>query len=303
MENPIQPLSPLWRPRLWLHALLFGLTFFTTTAVGARMAFNFQHNLPAFDIDHDLIIFLQAFRDPSILLAGLPYSLTLLLILTAHEFGHWFACLYHEIDASLPYFLPSPLVTGTFGAFIRFRSAVKSRRELFDVGVAGPIAGFLVAIPAVGIGLALSRVSPGLDQLSDIHFGTPALMRALEWWLFPGTPPEDIYLHPVARAAWMGLFATGFNLLPVGQLDGGHLVYACFGERHRQVSLVAIALLCLTGILTFHWPWIAWAAILFFLGRRHFVVYGAGSIGSGRMRLFFASALIFALSFMPVPIR
>jgi membrane-associated protease RseP (regulator of RpoE activity) len=288
------------QPRLWLHIALFLATLFTTTALGARLQYNFANQLPPFDLEHDLAAFADAFREPRLLVDGLPYALALMLVLLAHEAGHWFACYYHGIDASLPYFLPAPTFIGTFGAFIRFRSAVKSRRELFDVGVAGPLAGFLFVIPVLGIGMALSRAVPGIGQQSEIRFGSPLLMRLIEIWLFPGVPPEDIYLHPVARAAWVGLLATSLNLLPIGQLDGGHLVYACFGERHRAISTAAIAAMALLGFL--YWPWWVWAALLFFIGRKHFHVYDVAPLGPGRRRVFLLVLVVFALSFIPAPV-
>lgn len=290
----------LAQPRLWLHILLFLATLFTTTALGARLQYNFEHQLPPFDLEHDLAAFADAIRQPSLLLDGLPYALALLLVLLAHEAGHWMACFYHNIDASLPYFLPAPTFIGTFGAFIRFRSAVKSRRELFDVGIAGPLAGFLFVIPVLGIGMALSRAVPGIGQQSEIQFGSPLLMRAIEMWLFPGVPAEDIYLHPVARAAWVGLLATSLNLLPIGQLDGGHIVYACFGERHRAISSAALAVMALLGFL--YWPWWIWAALLFFIGRKHFHVYDVAPLGAARRRAFHLVIVIFLLSFIPAPV-
>lgn len=290
----------LEQPRLWLHVLLFLATLFTTTALGARLQHNFRNQLPPFDLEHDLTAFADAAREPRLLLDGLPYALALLLVLLAHEAGHWFACFYHNIDASLPYFLPAPTFIGTFGAFIRFRSAVKSRRELFDVGVAGPLAGFLFVIPVLGVGMALSRVAPGIGQQSEIQFGSPLLMRLIEIWLFPGAASEDIYLHPVARAAWVGLLATSLNLLPIGQLDGGHIVYACFGERHRAISTAAIAVMALLGFV--YWPWWVWAGLLFFIGRKHFHVYDAAPLGRARRRVFALVAIIFVLSFIPAPV-
>ncbi|GIU75471.1 MAG: metalloprotease [Bryobacteraceae bacterium] len=290
----------LGQPRLWLHILLFAATLFTTTALGARLHYNFTHQLPPFDLEQDLSAFTDAMREPRLLVDGLPYALALMLVLLAHEAGHWLACYYHDIDASLPYFLPAPTFIGTFGAFIRFRSAVKSRRELFDVGVAGPLAGFLFVIPVLGVGMALSQVAPGIGQQSEIQFGSPLLVRLLEMWLFPGVPSEDIYLHPVARAAWVGLLATSLNLLPIGQLDGGHIVYACFGERHRAISTAAIGAMALLGFV--YWPWWVWAAVLFFIGRRHFHVYDVAPLGPGRQRVFALTVVIFALSFIPAPV-
>ncbi len=300
--RPWRPEAPsfTWRRRLWLHGLLYLLTFFSTSALGSRLAFNFAHNLPAFDLEHDLTALVEAFRSPALLIDGLPYSLTLLAILTAHELGHWFACLYHGIDASLPYFLPAPTFIGTFGAFIRFRSAVKDRRELFDVGAAGPLAGFVFALPALAIGLALSKVVPGLGAQSDVQFGSPLLIRGLAAWLFDGAPPADIYLHPMAQAAWVGLFATSLNLLPIGQLDGGHIVYACFGEHHRWVSVIAIAAMALLGFI--YWPWWLWAVVLYFFGRKHFFVFDTGRLGRGRWLVALLVVVIFVVSFIPAPV-
>jgi membrane-associated protease RseP (regulator of RpoE activity) len=289
-----------WRRRLWLHGLLYLLTFFTTSALGSRLAFNFAHNLAAFDLERDFSVWLDIWHNPGQLPDGLPYSLTLLAILTAHELGHWCACYYHGIDASLPFFLPAPTFIGTFGAFIRFRSAVKDRRELFDVGVAGPLAGFVFAVPALGFGLALSKVVPGLGAQSEVQFGMPLLIRAIAGWLFDGAVPADVYLHPVAQAAWVGLFATSLNLLPIGQLDGGHIIYACFGERHRWVSIAAIGVIALLGFL--YWPWWAWAVVLYFLGRKHFFVFDTGGLGRGRAMVALLALLLFVVCFIPAPV-
>jgi len=172
--------------------------------------------------------------------------LTLLAILLAHEFGHYFAAWYHGVDASLPYFLPSPFM-GTFGAFIRVRSPIYSKRALFDIGVSGPLAGFVFLLPALSVGLAFSKVLPGIEQQGSLHFGVPGFEWLLERLIFPGVPSSDIYLHPVARAAWVGMLATALNLLPIGQLDGGHIVYAFFPRRHRTISTVLCLLLLPLG--------------------------------------------------------
>lgn len=264
------------------------------------MRFAFEHNLPSYDMERDWDALLAVWRNPKVLSDGLPYALTLLAILAAHELGHYLSCRYHSISASPPYFLPSPLFIGTFGAFIRFRSAVPDRRSLFDVGVAGPLAGFLFVIPALGTGLALSRAVPGLGGQSQLTFGTPLLMRLVEMWLFPGVSPDDISLHPVARAAWVGLLATALNLLPVGQLDGGHLVYAMFGEKHRRLSLAAILLLVPLGFL--YWPWWVWAVVLFLLGRHHFMVDDRQPLDAARKWVLALAVLIFLLSFIPAPV-
>ncbi len=288
------------RPRWWLHILLFAATLVTTTAVGGTLAYNFRHDLPAIDLTRSLGSFAH-WRELNFWLDGLPFSLTLLTILLAHELGHYFACLYYRLDASPPYFLPSPTLIGTFGAFIRIRSPIYSRRVLFDVGIAGPVAGFLFLLPALAIGLAYSRVVPGIASRGDLIFGTPPIVRLLESLIFPGVPSADISLHPVARAAWVGVFATALNLLPIGQLDGGHILYAFVGDKHRALSRLFVAALVPLGF--FYWPWLLWAAILFFFGLRHPLIYDAGELGAARKKLGALALAIFALCFMVAPIQ
>lgn len=296
-EGAAIPVRP--RDRYWLHGLLFVLTMLTTTMVGVALQADFDRNLP-FDVEHSFDSYLVVWQHPAVLLSGLPFSLTLAAILLAHEFGHYLACLYYRVDATLPYFLPAPSLIGTFGAFIRIRSAIYSKRVLFDIGVAGPLAGFVFLLPALGVGLAFSKVIPGIDGQSSIHFGVPALQWLLERAVFPGSHAADIYLHPVARAAWIGIFATALNLLPIGQLDGGHILYALAGDRHRRISLIAIAALLPMAI--FWWVWLVWAAVLFWMGRRHPVILDPGDLGAGRRRLGWISLVIFVLCFMPAPI-
>src|SRR5205085_12096445 len=178
---------------------------------------------------------------PLVLFDGIAFSLTLMTILLAHEMGHYFACRYYGINASLPYFLPAPTLIGTLGAFIRIRSPIYTRRALFDVGVAGPLAGFAVLLPALILGLLHSKILPGVANRGDFVFGTPLALRLLEWVFFHGVSVADINLHPVARAAWVGLLATALNLLPIGQLDGGHILYSFFGQTHKLLSRLFVA--------------------------------------------------------------
>jgi membrane-associated protease RseP (regulator of RpoE activity) len=289
------------RQRYWLHALMFILTLASTTVVGARMQYNFEHNLPAFDLERDLAAFMSFWRDPAFLLEGLPFSLTLLAILLAHEFGHFIACRYYRIDASLPYFLPAPTFTGTLGAFIRIREPIYSKRVLFDVGVAGPLAGFVFLLPALSIGLAYSKVLPGVAHRGGVIFGTPALLWLLEHAVFPGAGTADIYLHPVARAAWIGILATALNLLPIGQLDGGHILYSIAGDRHKMLSRVFTASLIPIGI--FFWPgWLLWAVLLLIFGMRHPAIYDPSPLGFNRRRLAALALIIFLLCFTLAPV-
>ncbi len=289
------------RERYWLHALMFLLTLASTTVVGARMQYNFAHNLPAFDLERDIEAFLTFWRDPRFLVGGLPFSLTLLAILLAHEFGHYLACLYYHVDASLPYFLPAPTFTGTLGAFIRIREPIFSKRVLFDVGVAGPIAGFVFLLPALAIGLAYSKVIPGIAHQGGVVFGTPALLWLLERAVFPAAGTADIYLHPVARAAWIGILATALNLLPIGQLDGGHILYSIVGDRHKMLSRAFTAVLIPIGI--FYWPgWLLWAVLLLIFGMRHPAIYDPSALSAGRRKLAALALAIFLLSFTLAPV-
>jgi len=290
------------KQRLWLHALLLVLTLFTTTLVGAHMQYNFSHNLPFVDLERYSAIFTTGLQSWSAFASGLPFSLTLLTILMAHELGHYLACVYYRVDASLPYFLPSPMpVTGTFGAFIRIRSAIRSKHILFDIGIAGPIAGFIFLLPALGVGLAFSKVLPGINHQGTIQLGVPALEWIAQRLIFPGVPTADIYLHPVARAAWVGMFATALNLLPVGQLDGGHVVYALLGRTQKWLTNVFLIALLPMG--RFFWDgWYFWAAMLFFFARKHPPLYDLSDIGAARTRLGVAALIIFLLCFSLAPI-
>jgi membrane-associated protease RseP (regulator of RpoE activity) len=294
---------PRSRHRWWLHGLLLLLTLFTTTAVGSRLAANFSANRPAFFIEDDLDFFLSLWSTPALLVDGLPFSLTLLTILLAHELGHYWACRFHRIDASLPYFLPAPTLIGTFGAFIRIRAPIFSRHQLFDIGVAGPIAGFVFLLPVLGIGLAYSKVVPGIAEQGDLIFGSPLLLWLTAKLVFPGVAAADLYLHPIARAAWVGLLATALNLLPIGQLDGGHILYAFFGSRHRRMSQIFAVTLAAVGLI-FGWlGWILWAAFFLWTGLRHPPIFDERPIGGGRLRLALVAIAILAVSFTPVPVR
>jgi len=285
------------RERYWLYSLLFLFTLLTTCLVGSSMQLDFEHNVP-FDLEHSLEMWGYFWNHPAALLQGLPYSLTLLLILLAHEFGHYVAAVFHQVDSSLPYFLPSPIL-GTFGAFIRIRSPIYSRRALFDIGVAGPLAGFIFLLPALAIGLAFSKVIPGITHEGSRTFGVPVLQWLLQHAIFPGVPSGDVYLHPVARAAWVGMFATAMNLLPIGQLDGGHILYSFFPRHHRTVSKALCVLMLPLGI--FWRAWFAWALILWWLGRRHPVVYDSSELGGSRARLAWLALIIFVLCFTYQP--
>jgi len=289
------------RHRYWLHALLLVATLVSTTIVGAEMAHSFAQNRPI-DFGESLNGYLLLWRQPSYLLAGLPFSLTLLTILLAHEFGHFLTARFYLVDASLPYFIPFPSLIGTMGAFIRIRSAILSKRVLFDIGIAGPLAGFVALVSPLIAGIALSKVVPGIGQSGELVFGTPLLIRLMEWVRFPGVPLNNIYLHPVARAAWVGLLATALNLFPIGQLDGGHIVYAFLGERTKYLSRLCIVVLVLMGIF-FTYSWLVWAAIWFFFGMRHPAIVDSNPLGRYRIWLAVAALAVFVLSFTAAPVH
>ena len=291
----------LRRERLWLHALLLILTLFTTTIVGAGLNATFQLNRPV-DLDQDFDIIFRLWGHPGLLLQGLPFSVTLLTILFAHEMGHYLTCLRYGINASLPYFLPAPTLIGTLGAFIRIRSPIYTRRALFDVGVAGPIAGFVLLVPALIAGLLLSRIQPGIAEHGDFVFGTPLLLRLLEGLAFPGVPVSDISLHPVARAAWVGILATALNLLPIGQLDGGHILYSFFWKRHKLLSRVFVVALVPIGFF-YSWSWLVWAVILALFGLRHPMIFDPTPLGPERTRLGWLALAMLILCFTLSPIR
>jgi len=289
------------RHRYWLHALLLVATLLSTTIVGASMARSFARNQPI-DYGESLTGYLHMWHDPSYLLPGLPFALTLLTILLAHEFGHFLTARYYLVDVSLPYFIPFPSLIGTMGAFIRIRSAILSKRVLFDIGIAGPLAGFVALVSPLIAGVALSKVVPGIGQSGDLVFGTPLILRLMEWIRFPGVPVSDIYLHPVARAAWVGLLATALNLLPIGQLDGGHILYAFLGERTKYLSRLFVFILVLMGAF-FAYSWLVWAALLFFFGMRHPAIVDPNPLGRFRTRLAVVALAIFILSFTAAPVH
>ena len=296
------PQDTISSARWALHWLLLVLTLCTTTLVGVVLTQTFQEGRPL-ELDQYLHVFTTLRYRPHLLLDGLAFSLTLMTILLAHELGHYFACRYYGIDASLPYFLPFPLSPiGTLGAFIRIRSPIYTRQALFDVGIAGPLAGFAVLLPFLVIGIGASKVIPGIADQGDLIFGVPLVQRFFEWIIFPHARSADILLHPIARAAWVGILATALNLLPIGQLDGGHILYAFTGRRHKLLSRIFVVALIPLGI--FYSPsWFVWAALLFFFALRHPVIYDITKLDKNRAALGLAALAIFLLTFMLAPLR
>ncbi len=288
---------------LILAALLFFLTLFTSLLAGTHFAAAYAHNQAA-SLDAFLQTFTLAYRHPATLLTGLPFAVTLLAILLAHELGHYFACRYHHIRSSYPMFIPAPTLIGTFGAFILIRSPIRSARALFDVGASGPLVGFLLAIPAMAYGVLHAKVIPALasDGSADLVFGVPAVMRIIAAVVQPNAHAGDLVLHPVGRAAWVGLFATALNLLPVGQLDGGHILRSVSPRLHRTVSLILPLILVPMGFLLWR-GWLIWAALLF--GVRYFraaPIYDPTPLDPNRRFGALLALIVFLLCFMANPL-
>jgi membrane-associated protease RseP (regulator of RpoE activity) len=237
---------------------------------------------------------------PADLLLGLMFNVPLLSILGVHELGHYAAARRHRVDVTPPFFIPAPSFIGTFGAFIRIRSPIPDRNALFDVGVAGPLAGALVALPILAIGLSMSAIRPAA-ALGGIPLGESLIFKAAARLVLGSVPTGyDVVLHPVAFAGWIGLFVTMLNLIPSGQLDGGHIAYALFGDRYAEAARLVPYALLLMGIL---WVgWLVWAVLLFALGTRHQrTLFDEVPLTRRRKYLGAVAALLFLLSFSPSP--
>jgi len=295
------------RPRYWLHGFLLLLTIFTTLIVGSRLQWEFLNGLPPF-FDNNIFPLKWALQGRHLLL-GIPFSLTLMLILLAHEMGHYVYCVKYRVAATLPFFIPFPTLFGTFGAFIRIRSPLGSRAALFDIGIAGPIAGFAVALPVLIMSLGLSHVAPAGAAPPDIHFGYPVVFRFVQQVLvasghaheIASVPLSRLYLHPVAIAAWVGMFATSLNLLPGGQLDGGHIVFSISPRAHKTVSNLTI--LALIPMAVYFWAgWLLWAVLLRLSGTRHPAVPLWPEITRGRRALAIFAVIMLTLTLTPTPI-
>jgi membrane-associated protease RseP (regulator of RpoE activity) len=295
----IAPRSPSGIPPL--NTALFLLTMLTTTMAGAYMA------------GADLTL-LHPLASLVGLASGLSFSIPLMLILLCHEMGQYVTARRNRVDATLPYFIPAPFpslfIIGTFGAFIKMKSLPPSRRVMFDIGAAGPWAGVIVAIPTVIIGLMLSTVTPLSRSMGGFELGNSLLFLGLARAVLHVDPNTvNVNINPVAFAGWLGLFVTTLNLLPVGQLDGGHVVYALFGRHHRIISRLFV-LGCVMMVVVpyvlgmdFWGGWLLWAAILLFLGLGHPVTADANTPLDPRRRIAaWATVALFIVTFSPVPI-
>jgi membrane-associated protease RseP (regulator of RpoE activity) len=306
--------------RYWLHALLFLATVFTTLCIGARMQETFNQNQGLFSQDLDYWPWNWALQDwHRLLKLGAPFSFSLLGILTAHELGHYILCVRRKVFATLPFFIPAPTLIGTLGAFIRIKSPMRSRADLFDIGIAGPIAGFVVAVPVMIYGLLASKLLTGdaataaAAAVSDpskgsMLLGFPLIFKLAHWIAaamgshaaIAQAPVSGLYLHPMAMAAWVGMLATSLNLLPGGQLDGGHIIFALNPRLHRPVSLISIVVLL--PLSWFYWAgWLLWAVVLRFTGSRHPDVPLFPPLDAKRHVLAFFALIMLVLTFIPAP--
>jgi len=281
----------------WLNVALFGLTCLSTLLVGTALMAMYKNSL------EDLLPFLgRIVHSPSVLLDGLPFSLAIMTILLGHEMGHYLTCRYYGIDATLPYFIPAPTLVGTMGAFIRIKSPIQHRAALLEVGIAGPIAGFVLAVPALIIALAKSGFVAPEPAGMGIEIGEPLIFKVMEF-LMGKTPPAGmtINLHPIGFAAWFGFFATALNLLPVGQLDGGHVCYALFSGMHKRISQAFLFTLIPLGLL--YWQgWLLWTTVLLFIGLRHpMTLDDSVPLGTRHTVLGWIGLTMFVLCFTPMP--
>jgi membrane-associated protease RseP (regulator of RpoE activity) len=308
VTGPLTPVEPVHGPppRVghpgWVHVLLLLVTFVTMTWAGSSFFLNYVSAVGT------RRVFVPV---ATALLGGLWFSVPALLILGSHELGHYFACRYYRIPASLPYFVPAPAfsIVGTLGAVIRM-SLPRTRKALFDVGIAGPIAGFLVLLPLAIYGVSHSyvvRLPRAVPLQGGLNLGDPLLLTLLQQAFFGTLPDRSLFvMHPTGFAAWFGLLATALNLFPAGQLDGGHIVHAIIGRASRYVTIASVLIL-LTLAVFVSYSWAVWTVLLVLMtysfgldhppvGEEHL------PIGNVRLALAVFAVLMFVLSFTPVPI-
>jgi membrane-associated protease RseP (regulator of RpoE activity) len=287
------------RPRKfpWLNVVLFGLTCLSTLVVGVFLMGDFNGALPQVTAE-------RLWREPSSVLSGLPFCLAIMGILFCHEMGHYLTCRYYGVDASLPYFIPFPTIVGTMGAFIRIRAPIRDRGSLLEIGVAGPIAGFVVALILLVFSLGQAHFLEPHTFDGAIELGEPLIFKIVQFAVGM-TPPEgkETFMHPISFAAWFGFLATALNLLPVAQLDGGHIAYAIFRGYHRWISRIVVAVLVPLAI--FYWVgWFVWIALLLVLKLQHPPTLN-DSIPLQRRHIVLGwiGLALLILCFMPAPIR
>lgn len=303
-ELPIRKKTSFFsKERTWLNILLFIITAASTFFVGITWSLSYKY-AESLSQPEQIPLDFNILKDPSILKLSVVYAVVLIGILLAHEMGHYLTCRFYRIDATLPFFIPAPTLIGTLGAFIKIRSPIKKKHQLFDIGVAGPLAGFILAVPAVIYGLSVSKIVPSLPQEGTLVFGEPLLIHAVSGFVFKGVSSGyDVVVHPIAFAGWVGLLVTALNLFPIGQLDGGHVFYSLIGPKVRKYAKFILVGFIIMGI--FFWiGWFVWALLISFLGLNHPPVMDEEApLSPGRKVLSVIALAIFILSFIPAPIK
>jgi membrane-associated protease RseP (regulator of RpoE activity) len=289
--------------KIWLNVLLFVVTAGSAFFVGFSWSINYVF---ADEISRsaDFAPTLIAFLDFRVIILSMIYAVTLIGILLGHELGHFLTCRYYKIDATLPYFIPFPNLIGTLGAFIKIKSRITRKKQLFDIGVAGPLTSFFLSVPLLVIGLSLSKAVPSVPRDSSIIFGEPLLLKIVGGAIFKGISSDfDIILHPIGFAAWVGILVTALNLFPIGQLDGGHIFYAFVGRRSKNFSRYILMAFIIMGI--FFWVgWLVWAALIAKLGLKHPQIVDEDiPLPRTRRIIGYGLVIIFILSFIPDPIK
>jgi len=285
-----------YRPRWWLHALLFALTLVTTTILGASFSSNLPPEIGELSLGQILI-------HPGFLVEGLKFSLPLLFILLCHEMGHYVACRRHGLAATPPFFIPFPFGIGTMGAVIRIKEPIRDSQQLLDVGAAGPIAGFVALLPFLAYGIAASAPAANLPAGGYVVFGEPLVYRLIAALVQPQVAEgQELLIHPTGAAAWFGILVTLLNLLPFAQLDGGHITYAMFGRWHVRSAWPLLVLLVALG---FMWPgWWLWAVIVIVIGLRHPRLWDEDRpLDPRRRAVGWLCIAIFVVCFMAQPIQ
>ncbi len=272
----------------WINIVLLMATFLTTSVAGG------------------LQVGVDPFKDGFwlALVRGIPFSISIMFVLGIHELGHYFAARKFDVDVTLPYFIPAPTFLGTFGAFIKMRSPVRTRRELATVAIMGPLAGFVAAIVVTLVGLHYSEIREvTAHQENVIQLGDPLIMKILYRLYFGPDIGGEVYLHPVAFAGWIGFFVTSLNLIPASQLDGGHIFYTLFERWHTLVTVVISFSLLILGVFTWG-GWIVWGFLILLIGRRHpHVIYRDFPPDTVTKLIFVLGVLLFLLTFIPVPFK
>jgi membrane-associated protease RseP (regulator of RpoE activity) len=310
MEKPeLQPIqahpkrrrSFFEKDRLWLNILLFAVTVLSCITVGFNLSVSYIGTGEALEAATLTSLLLR----PDVIFLSLVYAFVLLTILLGHEMGHYLTARKYGVNATLPFFIPAPMtMIGTMGAFIKILSPISRKHQLFDIGAAGPLVSFFLGVPALAYGLSVSSPVASLPSEGSIVFGEPLILKILGLFFFKNVSPEmSIILHPVAFAGWVGILVTALNLFPIGQLDGGHVIYAVFGSKIRPIARLLLGAFVVMGVV-FWIGWFVWALLITVIGIKHpHLADEPVPLSPGRKVMAFGMLVIFILSFIPDPVR